>query len=276
MSTDQNAAPEWFKNQAAGAVVLILNLKAREFKLPESIKRMRNLRVLILTNYGVEYQTEFTNPGLLASLGKLRRIRLQQVSLPYPCKLKNVRKLSLYMCKVREAFEDNSLEFSKAMPSLVELNIDYCKDLERLPAGFCNITTMKKLSISSCHKFVELPQEIWKLEKLELLRISHCAEFKEMPESITWLKSLIFLDISYCIKLEKLPDNLGELRSLKQLYMTNCPVNKLPESVVHMEQLEIVICDENTYVYWEDIKACLNRGLYIKKAAQNADLNFLF
>ncbi|XP_054784450.1 putative disease resistance protein At5g47280 isoform X1 [Prosopis cineraria] len=180
--TYQNTAPEWFKNQAAGAVVVILNLKTREFKLPESIKKMRNLRVLILTDYGVEYQTEFTNPGLFTSLGKLRRIKLQQVSLSYPCKLKNVHKLCLYMCKVREAFENNSMEFSKAMPTLVELNIDYCKDLVGLPVGFCNIATLKKLSICSCPKFFELPQEIGKLEKLELLRISHFAEFKEMPE----------------------------------------------------------------------------------------------
>ncbi|XP_054784453.1 putative disease resistance protein At5g47280 isoform X3 [Prosopis cineraria] len=145
-------------------------------------------RRLILDMFGNHQHPEWwpkhrvDAPILSMSTGKLRRIKLQQVSLSYPCKLKNVHKLCLYMCKVREAFENNSMEFSKAMPTLVELNIDYCKDLVGLPVGFCNIATLKKLSICSCPKFFELPQEIGKLEKLELLRISHFAEFKEMPE----------------------------------------------------------------------------------------------
>ncbi|XP_028769746.1 probable disease resistance protein At5g66900 [Neltuma alba] len=272
MSTDQNTASEWCDIQADDAVVLILNLKTTRHTLPKFIEKMRNLKVLIITNYGLGF-TELENPGLLDSLRQLRRIRLQRVSLPYPCKMKNLHKLSLYMCEVQKAFENNSIEFSEAMPNLAELNIDYCKDLVKLPVGLCNTTTLKKLSISSCHKFIEIPQEIGNLENLELLRISHCVEFKEMPESITNLKSLTFLDISHCTRLGQLPDNIGELRILKSLYMTRCPVEKLPDSIVHMEHLECVICDEDTYPQWESIKS-LRRGLYVKKAA-DVDLNWL-
>ncbi|XP_028784146.1 putative disease resistance protein At5g47280 [Neltuma alba] len=272
ISTDQNTASEWCDIQADDAVVLILNLKTTRYTLPKFIEKMRNLRVLIITNYGLGF-TELENPGLLDSLLQLRRIRLQRVSLPYLCKMKNLHKLSLYMCEVQKAFENNPIEFSEAMPNLVELNIDYCKDLVKLPVGLCNTITLKKLSISSCHKFIEIPQEIGNLENLELLRISHCVEFKEMPESITKLKSLTFLDISHCTRLVQLPDNIGELRILKSLYMTRCPVEKLPDSIVHLEHLKSVICDEDTYPQWETIKS-LRRGLCVKKAA-DVDLNWL-
>ncbi|XP_028756306.1 probable disease resistance protein At5g66900 isoform X2 [Neltuma alba] len=209
ISTDQNITPHWCSIQAAKTVVLVLNIfKTAEYTLPEFIKEMENLKVLIVTNNGA-CKTDLRNLELLGSLLSLKRIRLQQVSIPSLRDLKNVHKLSLYMCDVKKAFENSSIDFSEAMPKLVELSIEYCKDLVELPTGFCKMVTMKNLTISSCHDFVRLHEEIGKLENLELLRINYCANFEEMPESISELQSLTSLDISYCPSLRKLPVNIG-------------------------------------------------------------------
>ncbi|KAI9109415.1 hypothetical protein K1719_019469 [Acacia pycnantha] len=266
VSTDQNIIPDWCDVHAADTVVLVLNLETAEFALPEFIQKMRSLRVVILTNYGLSHPTELTNPELLGSLWALKRIRLQQVSVPCFCELKNMRKLSLHLCQVKNAFENSPIEFSEAMPNLVELNIEDCKDLVKLAAGLCNIITMKKISIIGCPKFIELPEEIGKLENLELLRVSYCTDFNKIPESITKLKRLRLLDISSCVSIRKLPDSISELRNLRKLYMMGCPISEMPDSVKDMENLENVKCCDYTYPFWQVIKSSRSSGLHINMA----------
>ncbi|XP_054784877.1 probable disease resistance protein At5g66900 isoform X1 [Prosopis cineraria] len=273
LSTDQKVTPGWCNIQGPRAVVLVLNLKTIEYILPEFIKEMKNLKVLIVTNYGF-CTTELKNLELLGSLLSLKRIRLQQVSVPSLCDLKNVHKLSLYMCEVENAFENSSIDFSEAMPKLEDLSIEYCKDLVKLPTGLFNIAALRNLTISNCHKFIGLPEEIEKLEKLKLLRISYCADIEEMPKSITKLKSLSFLDMSFCVSLKRLPEEIGELQNLKKLYMAGCPVLELPKSITDVGKLESVICDEYAYPLWEVIKYRFS-GLSIKTVTMEISLNWL-
>ncbi|GAU17402.1 hypothetical protein TSUD_232780 [Trifolium subterraneum] len=142
-----------------------------------------------------------------------------------------------------------------ALPNLVELSIDYCNDLIKLPDGFCNITTLKKLSITNCHKLSAIPQDIGKLENLELLRLCSCSDLEGMPESVAGLTKLRCLDISDCVNLPKLPDDIGELQKLEKLSMKGCSkLSVLPDSVIYFENLEHemhVICDEERGTLWE-------------------------
>ncbi|XP_028756319.1 putative disease resistance protein At5g47280 [Neltuma alba] len=274
ISTDKMVAPGWCNNiQAPDAVVLILNLNTAEYTLPEFIKEMGGLKVLIVTNCGF-CTSDLRNLELLSSLLSLKRIRLQQVSIPSLCDLKNVQKLSLHMCQVKNAFENTSIDFSKAMPKLEDLSIEYCKDLVKLPTGLFNIVALKSLTVSNCHQFIGLPEDIEKLENLKTLRISYCANIEEMPESITKLKSLSLLDISFCVSLKKLSEEISKLQSLTKLYVTGCPVRALPDSVMGFEKLESVICDEYAFSFWEVIKLRFS-GLNIKVATMDISLNWL-
>ncbi|KAK4267304.1 hypothetical protein QN277_024102 [Acacia crassicarpa] len=276
ISTDQNITPDWCNNiKAAATVVLVLNLRTSEYTLPKFIKKMKNLKVLIVTNYGYS-KTDLRNLQLLGSLLSLKRIRLQKVSIPSLCDLKNVYKLSLYMCDVKKAFENSSFNFSKAMPKLEDLSIEYCQDLVELPTGFCLILTMKNLTITSCHNFIRLAEEIGNLKNLELLRINHCSAFEKIPDSITELKNLSLLDMSFCGSLRKLPDNIGELHNLGKLYMKGCSsIQELPESVIRLNKLESVTCDEDVFSSWKDFTSCFSR-LNIKTADDmDVNLNWL-
>ena len=251
---DETFTSDWCNMQPDETEVLVLNLRSSKYTLPEFIEKMSKLKVLIVTNYGF-HPSELNKFELLGYLPDLKRIRLEKVSVPCLCKLRNVQKLSLHMCNTKQVFESSAIKFSDAMPNLVEMNIDYCKDLVELPSDICNITTIKKLSVTNCHKLSALPQEIGKLQNLELLRLSSCSDLEEMPESVGRLHKLRYLDISDCISLTQLPENIGDLLSLQKLYMWGCSrLSELPYSLMNFKDLKheiSVICDEEVAALWE-------------------------
>ncbi|XP_061341157.1 probable disease resistance protein At5g66900 [Gastrolobium bilobum] len=247
ISTDETFNSDWCDMQPDEAEALVLNISSSQYNLPEFIDKMSKLKVLIVTNYGF-HPTELNKFELLGFLSNLKRIRLEKVSVPCLCILENLRKLSFRMCNTRQAFESHSIQISDAMPKLVEMSIDYCNDLVKLPDGLCNIKPLKKLSITNCHKLSALPQEIAKLENLEVLRLCSCSDLVEMPGSVGGLNKLCCFDISDCVNLSKLPDDIGDLQKLEKLYMKGCSkLNELPYSIIkfgHLKHKIQVICDE--------------------------------
>jgi len=270
--SDENFSSDWRDMQPDKAEVLVLNLRSDQYSLPDFTKKMSKLKVLVITNYGF-HRSELTKFELLGSLSNLKRIRLEKVSVPCLCRLENLRKISLHMCNTKNAFESCSIQISDAMPNLVELSIDYCNDLIKLPDELCNITTLKKLSITNCHKLSLMPRDIGKLENLEMLRLCSCSDLEEMPESVAGLKKLCCLDISDCVSLQKLPNDIGDLKSLKKFYMKGCSnLSELPYSVVKFGNLKHemhVICDEESSTLWEKFPNIPNLKIYMPKVEHN-------
>jgi Leucine-rich repeat (LRR) protein len=237
------------------------------------MEKMSMLKVLIITNYTF-HPSELSNFELLDSLHNLKRIRLERISVPSFGTLKNLKKLSLYMCNTRLAFEKGSILISDAFPNLEELNIDYCKDLVALPTGICDIAPLKKLSVTNCHKLSSLPQDIGKLENLELLRLSSCTDLEVIPDSIGKLSNLTVLDISNCISLSSLPEEFGNLCNLRNLYMAGCASCELPFSVVNLTNLKVITCDEETAASWEAFQPMLP-NMKIEVPHVDVNLNWL-
>ncbi|XP_027347005.1 probable disease resistance protein At5g66900 [Abrus precatorius] len=273
ISTDENCTPYLSHMQPAQTKVLILNLQTKQYSFPEFMEEMSKLKVLIITNYSF-HPSEMNNFELLGSIRNLERIRLERISVPSFVTLKNLKKISLYLCNLRQALENVKMLISEAFPNLEELNIDYCKDMVELPKGLCDITPLKKLSITNCHKLSVLPQEIGKLENLELLRLSSCTGLEGIPDSIGRLPNLRLIDISNCINLRNLPENFGNLSNLQNLYMTSCTKCELPFSVASLENLKVVICDEETAASWEAFKPMLP-NLKIDVPGVDVNLNWL-
>ena len=274
VSADETFNSDWCNMEPNEAEVLILNLTTNRYCLPESLQKMSKLKVLIVKNSDLR-PCELNNFELLGSLSNLKRLRMEKVSVPSLAPMKNLQKLSLYMCDTNRAFENSSIPIKEALPSLVDLNIDYCKDFVELPAGICEVATLKKLSITNCHKFSGLPQDIGKLENLELLRLCCCSDLVELPESITRLHNLRLLDISYCISLCKLPEEIDRLENLRKLYMTSCSRCELPDSTMNLEHLERVVCDQETATSWEAFESFLP-NLKIEVPEIDINLNWLY
>ena len=173
---DESFSSTWCNIQAPKVEVLVLNFQTNNYSLPEFVDKMDNLKVLIITNYGF-FPTKLRNFQLLKSLPNLKTIKLGKVSIPSLCKapilLKSLKKISLFMCNIAQAFGNCTIQVSNALPNLMEININYCNDLVELPAVLCDVICLKKLSITNCHQLSALPNGIGKLVNLEVFRLHY-------------------------------------------------------------------------------------------------------
>ncbi|XP_057975707.1 probable disease resistance protein At5g66900 [Malania oleifera] len=273
--TDSTISSCWNEMELLTVEVLILNFQTGNYEVPQFMEKMNKLKVLIMTNCGL-YPAELNNFSWLNSLTNLRRIRLEKVSIPSldkinAAQMKNLQKISLIMCEIGQALRNCSIELSRALPKLAEIEIDYCNDLKELPVELLSIICLKKLNITNCHKLHALPEEIGKMENLEVLRLHSCTELSELPESIGSLSKLSFLDISDCLSIMKLPNRMGELSSLKKIDMRGCSsLDELPRTVANLMQLKHVICDEETAELWKCFQTHI-RKVKVPKEIINLD-----
>ncbi|XP_068343216.1 probable disease resistance protein At5g66900 isoform X2 [Pyrus communis] len=278
ITTDEGFSTKWHNMQMPEVEVLVLNFQTKNYGLPESVVNMDELKAVIVTNHGF-LPADLSNFQLLSSLPNLKRIRLERISIlsitKNPIQLASLKKISLFMCNIGQAFNNCSISISSAFPNLEEMNIDYCSDLIELPAEVCDLSKLWKLSVTNCHKLSALPEGIGKLENLELLRLRSCTELSKLPTSMKNLGKVNFLDISDCFSIKVLPEDIGEMSSLRKINMRQCSrLQELPPSVVDLEQLEEVVCDEETKYLWESFSSCLN-NVRIIVAKENINLNWL-
>ncbi|KAB2617911.1 disease resistance protein [Pyrus ussuriensis x Pyrus communis] len=274
ISTDGAFSAKWPNMQVPEAEVLVLNFQTKNYALPEFMEKMDKLKVLILKNDGL-LPAELDNFELLGSLSNLKRIRLEHISIPRISKvlkqLKSLQKISFFMCDIGQGFG----QILDALPNLVELNMDYCHDLVQFPDNLCDLVHLKKLSITNCHKLSALPADVGKLVNLEVLRLRSCAELLKLPGSIRNLKVLKFLDISDCFSIKELPEDIGAMCSVEKINVSQCSrLKELPASVMDLEQLNEVICDEETKTLWEPFLPFLT-NVHIKVIKEDINLNWL-
>uniref|UniRef100_A0A7N0T9P6 RPW8 domain-containing protein n=1 Tax=Kalanchoe fedtschenkoi TaxID=63787 RepID=A0A7N0T9P6_KALFE len=278
ITTDENFNSYWSDLQLPNAEVLILNVRTKRYTLPNFMKMMNKLKVLIITNYGF-FPTEIDNLQILGSLSSLRRIRFERISFRgldfNDVHLCSLMKLSFVMCDIGQALENCSQHLSEMLPSLREVDISYCNDLEDLPSGICDIVPLRKLSVTNCHKLSNLPDGLDGLSNLEVLRLHNCIELLELPDSICRLQKLRLLDISDCHSLVQLPEHFGRLPNLKTLIMNQCSsLLDLPFSVMDLENLRWVHCDGETADLWKLFESNLwNLKLIVQK--KDFNLNWL-
>ncbi|XP_031483830.2 putative disease resistance protein At5g47280 [Nymphaea colorata] len=268
---------DWPDLDLPNAEVLILNFdSATSYFLPPFLQNMKNLKVLVVANHGSN-RAELDGLFLLSSLNKLKRVMFRKISLPAeplrmveegsllwsrvwkfretvtsiitgasPVQPQDLHKLSLVLCDVRHLLHIPSL-----FPSVRDLEIDYCTDLDELPDTICHISSLEKLSITNFPDLLSLPESIDKLRKLKVLRLQACGTLERLPHSVSQLSELRFLDISNCYSLGVFPEEIGKLSSLEKIDMRSCSsIMDLPPSLVQMERLKKVVCDEEVASLW--------------------------
>ncbi|XP_017979434.1 PREDICTED: probable disease resistance protein At5g66900 [Theobroma cacao] len=277
ISTDETFTFSWGNIQAPEVEVVVLNFRTKNYTLPVFMEKMDKLKVLIVTNSSF-YPAELSNFLLLCSLSNLRRIRLEKVSVPSlsmsSLHLKNLEKISLYMCNIGQAFGNGTKKMSDIFPNLLEIDIDYCDDLVELTDGLCDLVHLMKLSITNCHKLCALPEGIGKLVNLEVLRLASCTDLVRLPETIGSLSQLNIFDISDCLSIINMPVQIGELHNLRKLYMRGCSSCNLPPTITKLQRLKDVICDEETAYQWDCFKSYLS-NLRVTVHEEDINLNWL-
>ncbi|CAN6910963.1 unnamed protein product [Brassica oleracea] len=165
---------------------LVLNLSSTSYALPNFIATMMELKVVIIINHGIG-PAKLTNLSCLSSLPNLKRIRLEKISITLVdillSRLGSLEKLSLFMCSFSEvSYNIEEIAIPEALPSLQEIDINCCYDLEQLPDWVSEVVSLKKLSITNCGKLSVLPKAIGNLSNLEVLRLCSCINLCELPE----------------------------------------------------------------------------------------------
>nr|XP_043634096.1 probable disease resistance protein At5g66900 [Erigeron canadensis] len=257
ISTDEEFSSSWLELEAFDVHVLILNTRSKNYVLPPFIKKMSQLKVLIVTGYGV-YPTKIGNLHFLSSLTNLRRIRFEHVSVSPSVQviftLPNLKKLTFVTCEIGNALKSGATEYPYMLPNLIDLEIDRCYDLKELPAELCRVVPLEKLSITNCHELDDLPKELGSISNLQTLRLHCCTKLQQLPESIGNLHKLSLIDISDCLSISALPEQIGELTGLRVLKMSGSQgLQELPASMSKLSQLEDVICNEETSYLWKSI-----------------------
>ncbi|KAL9432120.1 hypothetical protein AB3S75_027189 [Citrus x aurantiifolia] len=272
ISTDETFSSNWPDMQGPEVKVVVLNIRTKKYILPDFLQKMDELKVLIVTNYGFS-PAELNNFPVLSALSKLKKIRLEHVSLPNSLatvRMNQLQKVSLVMCNVGQAFRNSTFKISDAFPNLLEMDIDYCNDLIELPDGLCDIVSMEKLWITNCHRLSALPEGIGRLVNLQTLTLAACTELSALPDTIGNLSRLNFLDISECLNIRKFPERFGELCCLETLCVIGCPISEVPST--NLENLQVVICDEETA---EQLAYSPPGRARIEVIQEDSNLNFL-
>ncbi|XP_010464770.1 PREDICTED: probable disease resistance protein At5g66890 [Camelina sativa] len=276
ISTDYLFSSGWGEMYCPNVEALVLNLSSSNYALPNFIATMEKLKVVIIINHGLD-PAKVTNLSCLSSLPNLKRIRFEKVSInlldiPY-LQLISLEKLSLWLCHVVETVNETEVDVSETLQSLQEIEIDYCYNLVDLPYWIYQVVSLKKLSVTNCNKLCRVLEAICNLRNLEVLRLSGCTSLIELPKTIEKLSNLRFLDVSGGFQLQKLPLEIGNLQKLETISMKDCYRCVLPDSVKHLENLEVK-CDEETAFLWKRLKRKM-KNLTITEQETEHNLNLL-
>lgn len=251
---------DWLQMDCPKTEVLVLNFSSAEYWLPHFLDNMPKLRALILINYSTS-NAILHNTSVFSRLTNLRSLWFEKISLPLlpdtTIPLKNLQKVSLVLCDISKSVDHHHhsvADLSYLFPRLSELTMDHCINLTELPSSISQMQKLTSLSITNCDSLEQLPSDLGKLGSLRILRLSACPNLKKLAEGVGGLVRLEYLDISQCVNMGCLAEGIGGCERLEKIDMRDCPqIRSLPESVVLLQCLRRVICDEEISWLWGDM-----------------------
>ncbi|GLJ19961.1 hypothetical protein SUGI_0361980 [Cryptomeria japonica] len=168
----------WYEMNLPETEALLLLFTSSEYSLPPFLKSMKNLKFLMVLNYGAKRAT-IKGLDVLSSLPQLKSVRLERLSAPPVHKQSkappNLEKVSLSLCEGFEyAFTFNSIK-------LRDFSIDHSSNLEEVPLSVCYMPSVQMW---------ELPEEIGQLKKLSEFDMRECSHLTRLPRAVCALSSL--------------------------------------------------------------------------------------
>ncbi|MHA1728818.1 MAG: leucine-rich repeat domain-containing protein [Promethearchaeota archaeon] len=112
----------------------------------------------------------------------------------------------------------------------------FSSDITPLPESLGDLKEMVTMSILSWN-LETLPKSFKNLTNLQYLSLGdhnsnyRGGNFYDVPEQIRYLKKLKYLDLSHNEYITELPEWLGKMHNLKQIYVCDCNIEEVPESL---------------------------------------------
>ncbi|KAG0605125.1 hypothetical protein M758_9G033700, partial [Ceratodon purpureus] len=110
----------------------------------------------------------------------------------------------------------------KGFPNLLQLNLQECTSITRLPNSIGQSSQLQTLNLWDCKKLKILPKSIGELKRLQYLHLRGCSSLKGLPESIGQASGLHHVYLGGCTKLKNLPESIGLLQQLQLLNLEEC------------------------------------------------------
>ncbi|KAL9432330.1 hypothetical protein AB3S75_027368 [Citrus x aurantiifolia] len=122
---------------------------------------------------------------------------------------------------------------------LVQLTLNGCKNLERLPRTISALKYLSTLNLSGLLKFREFPEKTSSKDQLLETHLEGTA-IRGLPASIELLSGNVLLNLKDCKNLKSLPSTINGLRSLRMLHLSGCSkLKNSPETLGKVESLEV-------------------------------------
>ncbi|EOY25857.1 TMV resistance protein N [Theobroma cacao] len=170
--------------------------------------------------------------------------------------LHNLERLMLKDC-IKLIEVDQSIAEIK---TLVVLNLKGCKSLRKLPKTIGSLESLEELILSGCSTFNDAPRDLQNMNSLKVLNLDGTAIY-ESNSWLSWLSlkrskelgffwaslpcSLVKLSLEGCrLSDDVMAVDLSYLPSLKSLNLSRNPIRSLPESIIHLTNLDelLLIC----------------------------------
>ncbi|XP_039165316.1 disease resistance protein RPV1-like [Eucalyptus grandis] len=235
-----------------------LNLcKTQITELPKFIGSLKKLQTLYVRYCSLLARIP-SSIGQLASLQdlSLRECRLLREIPNSIGKLASLTTMDLHWTAIEELPESIG-----SLKKLQMIDASYCASLARIPSAIGHLASLKSLFLQGCCSLREIPDSIGKLASLTELHLKGTT-IEELPESIGSLKELETLNVSWCKSLthipssvgdqvslthlllqgchllKEIPNSIGKLASLTKLDLSETGIEKLPESIGFLKELE--------------------------------------
>ncbi|KAG0611550.1 hypothetical protein M758_7G148400, partial [Ceratodon purpureus] len=132
-----------------------------------------------------------------------------------------------------------SEDILKGFPNLLQLNLQECTSITRLPSFIGQSSQLQKLNLGNCKKLKILPKSIGQLKRLQHLDLIGCSSLKGLPESIGQVSGVQRVYLRRCTKLKMLPESIGQLQQLQNLDLEGCTsLTAIPDSIGALSNLE--------------------------------------
>ncbi|KAG0583595.1 hypothetical protein KC19_3G148200 [Ceratodon purpureus] len=127
----------------------------------------------------------------------------------------------------------------KGFPNLLQLNLQECTSITRLPNFIGQSSQLEVLNLGDCIKLKILPKSIGQLKRLQYLTLWGCSSLKGLPESIGQASGLHHVYLGRCTKLKKLPESIGQLQQLQSLILFGCTsLTAIPDTIGALSNLK--------------------------------------
>ena len=143
------------------------------------------------------------------------------------------------------------------------MNLAFCKKLESLPEGLCNLKCLKTLDVIGCSKLDRLPESLGILECLEKLCAPDASLISPQPHSsLTGFCSLKILDVhGTCLTQGAISSDIGSLYSLEELDLSYCNLTEggIPDDICCLYSLRVLDLSGNHFLRVTDAISKLSK-----------------